>query len=1031
MEKNIIELQEINNNYNYNISDDLKDKTSLTKNEGMKESSLAPETSSKNQINPLNTKNSETLIELQNLNQKNDDIKFKKLSNVENNQEQKNEKKASIFTSMPNCLKNIDLLRERKLSVQVGIVYTVFMIIFIISIGLAKIIQINSLLETQADKNYYTSIVSDMIDIQREVKAQLDEVNNDDYTSSMFNSLLFFEIYTQELINHGLIDVDNAGTTFAHKDTEFPTGEEMYKSVSDSFVLSSKLSELMDDYPAGKTIFLNNALPFYFNLMPIFYQNLKIQGIPVINSYFIGYDYDCTNMMYFKYPLEQPEVETSTKPRNNAPFDFILDPVGECSLKNIKGIDDSATNKLQEKVKDANWFYNFEKTNILNNSLGDKTSSSMLTLLKVTQDNRREEYFVNLVTFKTTRNSKDFYFTFSLKMFRNEMEWPYVILDENKDISKFNYLSLLNIGSPQQQVKIDKNDGVYLNDYNIDDYKTIVVNLPKFIDNIYKYTMIPKELTTKESSINVNSLMLKYSEMEEIKDNYTINYFYNHDTNFFKLVVFLNNFFNYFLNNPGNVKEESKDFHPCVITDIEEYISNIAQFIDCMKDYCFYNTCTMKSELYYEPEKTNFMPNCYCLPLYCRDHFSTNNAFHKNITKKLGLDESSNDYAYTSKKVEDNANIYYNNLLHEYYNNETNQFKCKISFIQKREGKNETFNTKIMMKKLSYDSNTSMMVMFLMTNDEIHNIIETFKNLVSDIKWIIYLVYFLFLTIVAVFLIAYLIHQVNKLTDRMNKMKEIRTKIISGNNTNENKERSSLKLNPEEKKENDVLLDKEERSKSIDLNLNAEINEHEQKEENKIEEDENDELSALKTLIYDNINDFKIEFNINENMNDNINLIERQYNEIIKVNGYKNKLLPNTLKAIEQEELIKKEEEDMFMKEEDSLISTSNIVKVKEQKETAPLIDDLSLKIFYELLSLSTSEVDFSKTKTNFYFKDDFSKSILNFEDIINSIESKDNSNTSEITNQEKLENAISYYKEKIHKYWKDQYDNQKKKEEI
>ena len=166
-------------------------------------------------------------------------------------------------------------------------------------------------------------------------------------------------------------------------------------------------------------------------------------------------------------------------------------------------------------------------------------------------------------------------------------------------------------------------------------------------------------------------------------------------------------------------------------------------------------------------------------------------------------------------------------------------------------------------------------------------------------------------------------------------------------------------------------------------------------------------------------------------MNDNINLIERQYNEIIKVNGYKNKLLPNTLKAIEQEELIKKEEEDMFMKEEDSLISTSNIVKVKEQKETAPLIDDLSLKIFYELLSLSTSEVDFSKTKTNFYFKDDFSKSILNFEDIINSIESKDNSNTSEITNQEKLENAISYYKEKIHKYWKDQYDNQKKKEEI
>ena len=115
------------------------------------------------------------------------------------------------------------------------------------------------------------------------------------------------------------------------------------------------------------------------------------------------------------------------------------------------------------------------------------------------------------------------------------------------------------------------------------------------------------------------------------------------------------------------------------------------------------------------------------------------------ITKKLGLDESSNDYAYTSKKVEDNANIYYNNLLHEYYNNETNQFKCKILIYQKQSGKNKTFIAKIMMQRLSYAPKITMMLMLLIPNNEISMIIKTFKERVNNIKWILYLIISFFL----------------------------------------------------------------------------------------------------------------------------------------------------------------------------------------------------------------------------------------------------------------------------------------------
>ena len=42
-------------------------------------------------------------------------------------------------------------------------------------------------------------------------------------------------------------------------------------------------------------------------------------------------------------------------------------------------------------------------------------------------------------------------------------------------------------------------------------------------------------------------------------------------------------------------------------------------------------------------------------------------------------------------------------------------------------------------------------------------------------------------------------------------------------------------------------------------------------------------------------------------MNDSISVIEKQYNEIIKVNGYKNKLLPNN----------KKENNDMYENQEE------------------------------------------------------------------------------------------------------------------
>jgi hypothetical protein len=230
------------------------------------------------------------------------------------------------------------------------------------------------------------------------------------------------------------------------------------------------------------------------------------------------------------------------------------------------------------------------------------------------------------------------------------------------------------------------------------------------------------------------------------------------------------------------------------------------------------------------------------------------------------------------------------------------------------------------------------------------------------------------------------------------------------------------------------LINKNVESESLNNNLKIIEN-----DANKVNIREIDELDALIKLINDNLADFKIEFNVNENMNDSINEIKKQYNEITKVNEYKNKLIPK--KEEFTIENIKNETNSSIDTNKNLNIKNFNFFKnekirvIKRQNENSNNIlkndDDLSLKIFYELLSLSTSEIDFSNIKTNFYYRDNNAPPLLNFEETINKLSEGDVSGNGEITNQEKLQNAINYYYNQIHCYWKKQYDLQKKKDEI
>ena len=939
---------------------------------------------------------------------------------------------AHSLSSMPSCLRHLDFIRERKFSVQVGIVYAIFMLIFIIAIGIAKVIQINGLLETQADKNYYTSVITEMIDIQRNVKVQLDKVNNDFFMNGMFNPLLFLRIYT-ELIKKVDFSWKELGDT--------------YDSTYNAEPLNSKANFTVNfPYTEGESRFF----PFYYHFIPVIFQSLDLQGIPLQSAYFILNDIksenddNCnsntgsTKCNYFKYPLENidGDILTSSQPDNYSPYDFILDPVARSFTMKMPPIPGEGGGRMlqenvapepgkskMDKVMELNWY---KPLHDIDFQLG------ITRLLRLSQDNKRDEYLMAYYKFTIDPGTPCL---IAFKILRQNMSIPFLSLDKNGDIDKFHTFNLVTFPKKTVPTQINLADKIYNIDYNIDDNNTILLNQPKFIDNIFKYAMLPNSILRSPSALNqdetipnlnINTLMLKYSEMEFLKNEYTTNFYFEHDANFFRLIVFLNNYLLYFKNG-GDSQPLTQTHHPCYFDreTIDDYYKSISSNVNCFNDYCFYNNCDMTSELYIEPEKVNFMPSCYCIPLYCRDVYSSEDSlFHKEITKKLNLNKRQNDYAFTETKSQNNPNIYYNQLLNEYYNNETHEFKCKISFIQKNQGKyNETFNIMVSLRDLSFDVQASQFIMFFMSNNDIEAIMNKFKEVVHEIKWLIYLVYFFFLTIAAVLLTVYLIYQVNGLTKRMNDIKELRKNIISTSNSSSIQGRH-LNINNEDTNEKNRLL----------INNNDSDNNNKSKNKQKEGNDkkyEHDELSALRTLIQDNINDFKIEFNMNENINESINMIEKQYNEIIKVNNYKNKLLPPiTEKKRNKNNIINNGLSELINNEANEKSNTTENERTSIDSEDVE-IDDLSLKIYYELLALSTEEIDFSKTKTNFYYKDDITQSIFNIDNILNINDKTDNSNNSEITNPQKLANAVNYYKNQIHAYWKKQYDELKKTDDV
>ena len=944
-----------------------------------------------------------------NINSKNSEKKLKCYFFTKNLKKLKENFKS--FINSMYCLKG------KNTRIQVCITYIIFLIIMALIIIFFKLHHVLNILNSLADKKYFLFYVNNIIDSQREIKVQLDELNNHDIIAVTNEPLLFLRIYTEEMVSHQILKNDSLKLD--------KNLTEIYKNLGENFILSKDLNELAEINEEGNSSNLmayniNNMIPFYYHFSPILIESLNSCGIKLNNFYFIANDINNNdahqeqkiNSMYFKYPLENLQIAPDVPQENNKIYDFILDPYIDSTF------DFQEQDEIIHSIRQNNWFYNCIQNN--------DNHFRIVKINKLSEEKTRKDYLMvytrsnNLTYLNDEGNEYKAFFTFSMKINQNDDDYPFIELNKNDDILYFDYLSIYNFIDDFNQINIQNSnvEQSFEIDYDLDAGKNILIRIPKFIANMHTYSMVEKNKPRNKDQ----SKLLKYDEMIEPDKYYETNYYFQKDTLIFRLIYFLNEFFAFKKNHQEYLtaeydslsasKETSSD-HPCNFQGYDEYYEKIKSEYDydCLDDFCLYNNC---EEAANNLEDLHFMSNCYCIPLFCRDSLSTNSEFHEELKEKIldiNSEMSDNAYSFTSTYKDYLIKKEYNfSKIDQYFDRKNFIFHCKLSFGQKNNSYNNFFNTKIKIQNLSYKSGDNNFLMFFMNNNMTSFIVSNLKHMNYIYFYCILGGYIFFLICTFVILVKYILVQMNNLLGRMEEIKKIRATLIKNEEEKINyDELNSSNNNISNLNESEININDD----NISVKSNESINKKKKNEDKKQEEKsivEMDELDTLIKLINENLEDFQIKFNLNEDMNGIINEIKKQYNGIIKINQYKNKLLHD-----------KRYENNSFEDEE------SNITSEEKEKK----FDNLSLKMFYELLSTSTSEMDFSNIKRNFYYRKHDGKLLFGLEDILPYFNDEDSNGNGEITNLSKIQNAINYFYKNIHHAWERHYENMKKEEEL
>lgn len=753
------------------------------------------------------------------------------------------------------------MFRSLSISQQIFYFFLFLLVIYTTLLLYLKLNQLSELLRAHINKNYYSSIVIDKLNKQRQIKADLDNINSIHTQNIYDRQLLFFQIYSKEMLNNNF--ADSPQEIFNIDQLNQEKTKTFYSSISPLFNMTKGLTDLMNvnQQEQSKNNY-SNLLFLLYNNVPLFYQSLNLINKRSLMSYsFLSYDTQCNtkNQIYFRFPLDQVAFNTGASQENDKYYDRIIDPVNKCDN------DNEATN---------NWYYQYHNSSI------DDGQIRIISLNKENLVHEKEEYYMNFLSFKI--NNGNNVISFIQKINKSH---------QNIYQKKQNFDEIVSVISKTNEYSahIDKESNKYYNNnqYSIDDNEQIILRSPSFIQDFYSYAIFPKD---KDPKSELNIFSLSYEEIKNIP-NYDVNYYFSKDVMLFSFIDFINTYFHK---------------NKCSVTNLTEYYSAIDY--KCEVDYCFYHKCNITNSLFdqtFNPWDYGYLPNCFCLPLFCIDE-KNKDTIPSEFSKINSFTDLIKDIGETGKIISSNEKYF--SLLNK-------EAKCRINLNQKNSTNSPSkYFANIKYSDTMSDSRRKSLNINLFDDSKIiKEVINPFSKLIYSFMWKVYLIYSIGVGALLISVILLLWIKVNNLKKRIVEIRRILPKIIEYSNYKKknlldedfaNKSNSHNLSNYYSNDDAVSLIESSSSTKELPLLsslVNNEIsdrNEEKKKElsqksksfhktfglvkkGDKYEPVLQDELQDLNYLVYTHINEFKLSFSVDEYMFGEDKIINDIYNMLI------------------------------------------------------------------------------------------------------------------------------------------------------
>lgn len=484
---------------------------------------------------------------------------------------------------------------------------------------------------------------------------------------------------------------------------------------------------------------------------------------------------------------------------------------------------------------------------------------------------------------------------------------------------------------------------------------------------------------------------------------------------------------------------------------------------------------------------------------------NTNSTINDNI-------DFSNENNYISLSEEKNSKQSLSDIINSVLNNTLSfneyKFVIRISTIKlstsckynlDRKDNNQTISPYRISSEIFdtlYDVNSIFCRSYYYEETSLDNLINKISLDLNYLKNISLVLFGFLLLIIGIIFAKWLETKVNDFRDRISEMKNIHKLIINNepsnkekklsidnpkkikgfikSNTEPNKEnennsinyvKNNLKNDINEEEDNDnyeenATLNNEENLEGANENNNNKENEENEvvvtNYENKMKNEDDrfkDELQEIYSIIIDNINEFKLEFEIEKNVyvedgfiNRYLKLLNKKnYTESLQLfkdnselnaSSEANSMIERSMENsnisysvdINKNNLVKNDKDDYFYLKKDHSNNSSEFdskdenVSTKNNEVKKNVISDLSLSILYE--TISCEYLHMNQYYKNFYYRDMFQEKLVDMTDSINKHLYNDQGSNNELSDPTKIMRAMDYVNCEICMRWKNIFEN-------